>query len=105
MLFSEAGLLDIVLPQPESYAEMPFMLRQDNTLFNGRVDRLILRSDTVDVYDYKTYPVSEKELPDLVAEYRESQMNTYLDAAGQLFPSKKPRGFLIFTALPRLVTL
>ncbi len=119
-LLSEAGLLDIVLPQPESYAEMPFMLRghdpnrfgsgscpltEENILLSGRIDRLILRSDTVDVYDYKTFPVSEKELRDLVAEYRESQMNTYLDAAGRLFPGKKPRGFLIFTALPRLVVL
>jgi ATP-dependent exoDNAse (exonuclease V) beta subunit len=104
-LLSQAGLLDIVLPQSGSYAEMPFMLRQDNALFNGRIDRLILRSDTVDVYDYKTFPVSEKELPDLVAEYRESQMSTYLDAARQLFPGKTPRGFLIFTALPRLVAL
>jgi ATP-dependent helicase/DNAse subunit B len=103
VLLSEAGLLDIVLPQPQGYAEMPFMLRQDNTLFSGRIDRLILRTDTVDVYDYKTFPVSEKELPDLIAEYRESQMSTYLDAAGQLFPDKKPRGFLVFTALPRLI--
>jgi ATP-dependent helicase/DNAse subunit B len=64
-----------------------------------------VRTDTVDVYDYKTFPVSEKELPDLVSEYRESQMSTYLDAARRLFPDKKPRGFLIFTALPRLVAL
>jgi ATP-dependent helicase/nuclease subunit A len=118
-LLRDSGLLDIVLPQPDSYAEMPFMLRQVRghdpnllgsgscplTVFNGRIDRLILRTDTVDVYDYKTFPVSEKELPDLVAEYRDSQMNTYLAAAAHLFPGKKPRGFLIFTALPRLVAL
>ena len=84
---------------------MPFMLRRDNTLFSGRIDRLVVRSDTVDVYDYKTFPVSEEELPDLVAEYRDSQMGNYLEAAQALFPGKTPRGFLIFTALPRLVAL
>jgi ATP-dependent helicase/nuclease subunit A len=117
-LLRDSGLLDIVRPQADSHAELPFMLRGrghdpsrigsgscPQTVLSGRIDRLILRADTVDVYDYKTFPVSEKELPDLVAEYRDGQMRTYLEAAGLLFPGRKPRGFIIFTALPRLVAL
>jgi ATP-dependent helicase/nuclease subunit A len=101
----ESGLLEIVLPQPDSYAELPFMLRREETILSGRIDRLIVRRDTVDVYDYKTFPVKPGELPGLVAEYQDRQMNIYLDTAQKLFPGKKPRGFLIFTAKPELVPL
>lgn len=108
------GLLDLALPQPNSYAELPFLLRPSLTpdprspapiIYSGRIDRLIVREETVDVYDYKTFPVKESELEQLAAEYRDRQMRLYLEAARALFPAKKPRAFLIFTALPRLVPL
>jgi len=98
------GLLKIALPQPNSYAELPFMLRQGEKIYSGRIDRLIVHPDTVDVYDYKTFPTQENELPELAAEYA-NQMSIYLEAAAQLFPGKQPRGFLVFTALPRLLPL
>jgi ATP-dependent helicase/nuclease subunit A len=94
--------LDLALPQPTSYAELPFMLRQENVIYNGRIDRLIVREDTIDVIDYKTFPVKIDDLDLLQAEYGH-QMCAYLDAARELFPGKRPRGFLLFTALPRLV--
>jgi ATP-dependent helicase/nuclease subunit A len=100
----DAGLLDIALPQPGGYAELPFMLRKGQLIYSGRIDRLIVKEDAVEVYDYKTFPVLESELPVLVEEYR-SQMQTYLDAAAELFPGRAVRGFILFTALPKLVEM
>jgi len=102
----QAGdLLGIALPQPDSYAELPFMLRKGNLILSGRIDRVVVRADTVEVYDYKTFPVKERELEKLSAEYRESQMNVYQEAARALFPGKRVRCYLLFTALPRLITV
>ena len=186
-----AGLLEIALPQPDSYAEMPFMLRREYVIYNGRIDRLIVRGEPntksagefttktprrqeesnsdrnpntkgtkdtkgtcstpsplkgtgeeksgavggqrlavgdpaegrgegeseaangersavsesaglVGVYDYKTFPVKESDIPSLVEEYR-YQMTTYVAAAESLFPGRKARGYLLFTALPKMV--
>lgn len=103
-LLGEQNLLGIIYPQPESYAELPFMLRTGNTIYHGRIDRLILSPEEVRVYDYKTFPVRHQDLDELVSEYHQ-QMGIYLAAASKLFPGRKVVGYLLFTALPRLVAL
>ncbi len=88
----------IILPRENSFSELPFILRSGSTIFRGRIDRVILRGETAFVYDYKTYPVKERELPELRDKYR-YQMEIYSNAAEKLF-SKKVRGYLLFTHNP-----
>ncbi|OGW36830.1 MAG: hypothetical protein A2Y97_06165 [Nitrospirae bacterium RBG_13_39_12] len=94
-------LKDIVLPQTNAYAELPFILQRGNTVFKGRIDRIVIKDNIASIYDYKTFPVREKELPDLVAKYR-FQMDIYRHAA-KLFLSLKTKSYLLFTHMPLLV--
>lgn len=87
----------IILPQTNSYAELPFVLKQNTTIYSGRIDRIIIKDDIANIYDYKTFPVAEKEVPDLVEKYR-TQLSIYNQAVSQLFPNLKTETFLIFTA-------
>jgi ATP-dependent exoDNAse (exonuclease V) beta subunit len=92
----EAGYLkDIILPQDNSYSELPFILGSGNRVYKGRIDRVIIKrgqeaigdrqEDAIAyVYDYKTYPVAEKEISELVERYS-FQMNIYKKAVERLF--------------------
>ncbi len=97
-------LKDVILPPQadfpltNSYAELPFILRKGNTVFRGRIDRIIIKGQTAMIYDYKTFPVNEKELPELVDKYR-FQMDIYKSAAEKLL-SLNTKGCLLFTHMP-----
>ncbi|OHE58369.1 MAG: hypothetical protein A2Z47_07600, partial [Thermodesulfovibrio sp. RBG_19FT_COMBO_42_12] len=100
-------LKDVVLPpqadflQINSYAELPFILQKGNTVFRGRIDRIIIKDNTANIYDYKTFPVKKGELPELIDEYR-FQMDIYMAAAEKIF-SLKTKGYILFTHVPLLV--
>src|SRR4030043_1547794 len=89
------------LPQTNSCAELPFILQRGNTVFKGRIDRIIIKDNTANIYDYKTFPVSEKELPELIDKYR-FQMDIYRSAVEKIL-SLKTKGYLLFTHTPLLV--
>ncbi len=89
------------LPQTNSYAELPFILQRGNTVFKGRIDRIIIKDNTANIYDYKTFPVSEKELPELIDKYR-FQMDIYRSAVEKIL-SLKTKSYLLFTHTPLLV--
>ncbi len=91
-------LAEIILPQSNSFAELPFIYSSDNIIYQGRIDRVIIKGDEVLVYDYKTYPINEEEIPFLLDFYHQSQMAIYLKAVSEIFPGKKVKGYLIFTA-------
>jgi len=86
---------DIIMPRDNAYAELPFVLELGQSIYKGRIDRLIIRDGVAHVYDYKTYPVSEEEMKDLYEQYS-FQLNLYKKAAGQLF-NLKAEGYLFFT--------
>jgi len=92
----ENGLLDLVLPCEKAYAELPFVLRKKGVFYTGRIDRVILKDGEVNVYDYKTFPVSEKEIKSAINTYR-FQLNLYKEAASKIFDVKRAQGFIIFT--------
>ena len=96
-------LKDIILPQKHSFSELPFILEKERTVFRGRIDRIIVRDSTAYIYDYKTFPVAERELPELIDHYR-FQMDIYKIAAEKLF-ALQPKGYLLFTHIPRLVEI
>jgi ATP-dependent helicase/nuclease subunit A len=94
-------LEDIVLPRAGAHAELPFVLERGSTLYRGRIDRVVLRDGEARVYDYKTFPVQEREIPTLLRDYS-FQMKTYARAAERLF-GLPARAYIVFTHLPRVV--
>jgi len=102
-LQSATDVWSIILPQPDSFAELPVMFKDDDTILTGRIDRLIVSHDEVRIYDYKTFPVKKKDIPDLVHQYHDGQLRHYAAAVRALYPGKKVSTFLIFTALPEVV--
>jgi ATP-dependent helicase/nuclease subunit A len=100
----ESGhLKDIILPQENSYAELPFILDVGSKIYKGRIDRVIIKKvrsqesgvrsqeDKIAyIYDYKTYPVSEEEIPELMERYS-FQMDIYKKAVERLFNTNPVR--------------
>ncbi|MEW6570968.1 MAG: UvrD-helicase domain-containing protein [Nitrospirota bacterium] len=99
-----SGLLDrIILPRKESYAELPFVLQKGNTVFKGRIDRIIIENNEALIYDYKTFPVKESEMSELIKKYR-FQMDVYKTAVEKIL-SLRTRGYLLFTHVPLLLEI
>ncbi|MBI5188485.1 MAG: UvrD-helicase domain-containing protein, partial [Nitrospirae bacterium] len=103
-------LKDVVLPIKDSYTELPFILQtpnrsglgqKRNTVFRGRIDRIIIKKRIAIIYDYKTFPVREKELPELIDKYR-FQMDIYRSAAEKIL-SIKTKSYILFTHIPLLI--
>lgn len=93
----------ILLPSERSYTELPFILQKGNTVYRGRLDRMIIRDHIAHVYDYKTFPVTEKETRQLAEQYR-FQIAIYCEAVEKMFgiPTK---GYILFTGRPELVEI
>ncbi len=87
---------DIIMPREDSFAELPFILESGDSVYSGRIDRIIKSGDVYKIYDYKTFPVKEKEIKYLLSEYS-FQMNMYKNAVKKLFSSKNVQSFIIFT--------
>ncbi len=103
-LVSDADCLAVIRPQLDSFAELPVMYRDgEDTIHTGRIDRVIVTSEEVRIYDYKTFAVNRKELPELVRAYHQGQLRYYEEAMRKLYPQKKVSSFIIFTALPKAV--
>jgi ATP-dependent helicase/nuclease subunit A len=96
-------LTEIIGPQKNSYVELPFILQKGKTIFRGRIDRVIMKDNSVHVYDYKTFPAEEKELPELLEKYR-FQMDIYREAVRKLF-KLHTKSYLLFTHKPLLVEM
>ena len=96
-LLKEKGVWQkIILRRKGSFSELPFILNDDNVVYSGRIDRIIKENGTYNIYDYKTFPVKEKEIDYLSKEYS-VQLNIYKRAVGKLFNTKHIRSFIIFT--------
>lgn len=97
----DSGLLDeIVLPKDNSFTELPFILQRGNKIYKGRIDRIIIEKGIARIYDYKTYPVTEKEIPELKEKYS-FQLQLYREAIERIF-SVRTESYLFFTHELRL---
>ncbi len=105
-LYSAGYLKDIILPQENSYSEIPFVLELGSRIYKGRIDRVIIKerqsstsnmqdSKIAFIYDYKTYPIQTDEIPMLREKYS-SQLDIYRKAAERLF-SIEAKSFIFFT--------
>ncbi len=96
-MLKEKGIWqNIILPRKDSFAELPFMLNIENSVYSGRIDRIIRENNTYSIYDYKTSPVKDKEMGYYLKEYS-AQLNIYKKAVRNLFDTNDVRSFIIFT--------
>ena len=98
----QAGYLsDIIAPRENAYAELPFILELGQSIYKGRIDRVIIEEGIAHIYDYKTYPVSEDEMKDISKRY-DFQLDIYKKAVEKLF-QVKAKGYLFFTHEQKLL--
>ncbi len=96
-LLREKGIWqDVVMPRDNSFSELPFVLEQGETVYTGRIDRVIHEDGVYKVYDYKTFPADEKEMSLLLKGYA-TQLRIYKEAVKNLFYAEKVRSYIIFT--------
>jgi ATP-dependent exoDNAse (exonuclease V) beta subunit len=87
---------DIILPAEDSYTELPFVLGSEESIYSGRIDRMIKKDNVCRIYDYKTFPVTENEIPHLLKKYS-IQLNIYKKAVQQIFNTDKVESYVVFT--------
>lgn len=94
---------EIVMPREGAYSELPFVLHSDETIYSGRMDRVIIKGGEVLVYDYKTFAVDDGEVEGIRRQYA-PQLELYKDAASRIF-DKPARGFLVLTQRPLIIEM
>ena len=87
---------EIIMPQDNSYTELPFILRDADNVYSGRIDRVIKSGSRYNIYDYKTFPVKQAEVPHYLKGYS-FQLGIYKKAIMDLFDTDDVKTFIIFT--------
>ena len=87
---------DIIMPREDAFTELPFILEEGEAVYSGRIDRVIKENGAYSIYDYKTFPVEDKEIGYLLKEYG-FQMRLYRKAVSKLFSTNAVRSFIVFT--------
>jgi ATP-dependent exoDNAse (exonuclease V) beta subunit len=96
MLKKQGVWEEIITQKKESFAELPFICETGDAVFNGRIDRVIKKSGTYNIYDYKTFPVKEQDIDYFVKEYA-FQLTIYKKAVTKLFNAMDVKTFIVFT--------
>ncbi|MBM3314780.1 hypothetical protein FJY71_02910, partial [candidate division WOR-3 bacterium] len=94
---------DVIRPRPDAQSEMPVIYHDGRTIYSGRIDRVIVKPDEIEVYDYKTFPVKQQDIPLLRKEYHARQLVHYARACRHIYPGRRVTTYLVFTAIPQVV--
>jgi ATP-dependent helicase/nuclease subunit A len=86
----------IIMPKKDAYSELSFILDYEDSIYTGRIDRIIRDNNTYMIYDYKTFPVREEEINYLIRQYS-GQLRIYKKAIEQLFNTDKVKSFIMFS--------
>jgi ATP-dependent exoDNAse (exonuclease V) beta subunit len=84
-------ILKIILPQPSSYSELPFLSVVDGKNVYGVIDRVIIENGICRIYDFKTGKRTKISDNDIL------QIDLYKSAVRNLFNMEKTEQFIIFT--------
>jgi len=81
---------NIILPKENSFSEFEFIYKENGEIKKGRIDRLIIREDCAEIYDYKTEgeEISEEEI---------KRLKIYKEAVKNYFGIENIKTFIIFT--------
>lgn len=88
----------IVMPRKDAGSEIGFVLREGDETITGRIDRVLIHPDRVNIIDYKSFP-SDAGKPEEFTE----QLRWYARAAEKIFNKPKSRCFILYTADAKLL--
>lgn len=93
---------------PASRAEVPFLAegtrKGSRARFAGRIDRLVVRPDSVLILDFKSDSRPPERAEDVPKPYL-AQLGLYASVAGLLFPSARIEAAILWTRLESLLNL
>ncbi|EAT09149.1 double-strand break repair helicase AddA [Sphingobium sp. 10 DY56-G10] len=89
---------------PGALAEAPIAAVVGEAVIAGTVDRLCVGADRVQFVDFKTGRVAPSTLADVPTSHL-CQMAAYAAALGVIFPGRQIEAGLLYTSVPRLITL
>jgi ATP-dependent helicase/nuclease subunit A len=86
----------------QAWNEVPLHYPHNGCTVYGLIDRLVLKDDEVIIVDYKTHRQAAGNLPALAAHYA-GQMAYYAAGVRRLWPGRRVRSLLLFTAAGQTV--
>jgi ATP-dependent helicase/nuclease subunit A len=90
---------------PDSLAEVPVTAVLDNgQVLSGQIDRLVVGEEELLIVDYKTstnVPPDADSLPP----YFQAQMEAYAQAIAKIYPQKRIKAAILWTAIPQWMPL
>lgn len=89
---------------PDALAEAPVAAVVGTAVIAGKVDRLLIQPDRIQIVDFKT-GLNVPENAGEVSPYHLKQMAAYVAALRRIFPGRDVEAALLFTEVARLVPL
>jgi len=87
---------------PGSYSELPFLLKKDNSLVSGIIDRVVIKEGKGFVIDYKSISVGNEEALTSGNNHYRPQIAIYCEAVKEIFRLEHVEGYLLFLDSNRL---
>lgn len=89
---------DIILPKENSFSEIEFVYKENGEMKKGRIDRLILKGDFAEIYDYKiSLKKHDEKTKEKIIKDSISKIKLYKEAVKNFFGIEKIKAYLIFT--------
>ena len=88
----------------EIFCELPVCLYINGKFFYRIIDRLVVTKDIAHIIDYKTDKEVNSDNMQKHAKQHQDQISNYISAVKKLYPNKKIKASILFTALPNIYT-
>ncbi len=105
-IFDTAELADYFNPQhyQQLWNEVPVSYLVKSGIVNGLIDRLLLTEDEAIIIDYKSHRITANDTQQTAETFR-PQMESYKKGIQKIWPGKKVRCLILFTALAEMTEL
>lgn len=78
------------------------MIKDEERIVSGRIDRLVVQDDRLLIVDYKTNYIAPSEISDISPSYI-AQLAIYRAVLQPLYPNKKIEAGLLYTRTPKII--
>ncbi|MDH5436508.1 MAG: UvrD-helicase domain-containing protein, partial [Gammaproteobacteria bacterium] len=89
----------------KAWNEVPICYQHNNQNVYGIIDRIVMTENEIIIVDYKTHHYASKENINSLAEPYQTQLQLYSEGVKKLWPNKKVKSQLLFTACGETVDL
>lgn len=98
-ILKQKGIWDrVILPKEDSFSEIEFIYEEKGVTGKGRIDRLILKQNSAELYDYKiSLKAQDKNIKEKIIRESIAQIQNYMKAVKEYFEVNNISSFLIFT--------